>query len=273
MLNTIKSLLKVSGTAFRGKTRKIRMVVYRRLTGFSKLKRRKNAIQDLNGIAQTVVSQFTALGIQIKRYAGKDFYEWMVRWFNPAPIQGDGSVEALLECCPYPGDDQMPWGYDFAEKVFFSVPRSDARKGVWYFDEKPHQYVPIVGLTALPKTGHLSHERSFGHYTTSLFDQFPEGSVFVLTVVLQSQEKVKNHLSHLATSALRCQSMEGEMAREDIALAKRAIESGNYFFPTVMGVYLKGLVFQLPHSILHHRRRDDFFSNLLLVPMACCAMV
>jgi conjugative transfer ATPase len=275
---------KVSGTTFRGKTRKIRMVIYRRLTGLSKLKRSKNAIQDLNGIAQTVVSQFTALGVQVTRYTGKDFYAWMVRWFNPAPIQGDGSVETLLQRCPYPGDEYMPWGYDFAEKIFFSVPRSDAQKGVWYFDEKPHQYVPILGLSALPKTGHLSHERLFGHYTTSLFDQFPEGSVFVLTVILQSQEKVKNHLLHLAKSAQKSHSTEGEMAREDIALAKRAIESGNYFFPTVMGVYLKGDNDRdLEHKVIqvetllssqgfHHLRGDQVLtpvdSYLRYLPMA-----
>jgi conjugative transfer ATPase len=231
---------KVSGSVFRGKVRKIRVVIYRRLSGFSKLKSGKNAAQDLNGVAQTLVSKLTALGISVQRYTGKEFYDWMVRWFNPAPKQGDGSVEALLTRCPYPGDAEMPWGYEFSEKLFFSVPHSDQAQGVWYFDDKPHQYLTILGLTALPQTGHLSHERNFGHYTTSLFDQFPEGSVFVLTLVMQSQEKVKNHLFRIENSARRSGSMEGEMAREDCALAKRAIESGNYFFPTVMGVYLRG---------------------------------
>jgi hypothetical protein len=30
------------------------------------------------------------------------------------------------------------------------------------------------------------------------------------------------------------------MAKEDVALARRAIESGNYFFPTSLGVYVQG---------------------------------
>lgn len=231
---------KVSGTTFRGKSRKIRLVIYRRLSGFAKLKQGKNAVQDLNSVAQTLMAKLMALGMGVQRYTGKEFYQWMVRWFNPAPRQGDGSVETLLTRCPYPGDDNLPWGYEFAEKLFFSVPRSDQQQGVWYFDEQPHHYLTILGLTALPHTAHLSHERSFGHYTYSLFDQFPESSVFVLTIVMQSQEKVKNHLQRIEKSARRSHGVEGEMAREDGALAKRAIESGNYFFPTVMGVYLKG---------------------------------
>ncbi len=231
---------KVSGTVFRGKVRKIRVVIYRRLNGFAKLKPGKNAVQDLNGVAQTLMAKLTALGIGVQRYRGQEFYQWIVRWFNPSPKQGDGSVETLLARCPYPGDTAMPWGYEFSEKLFFSVPRSDHQRGVWYFDDQPHKYLTILGLTALPQTGHLSHERSFGHYTYSLFDQFPEGSVFVLTIVMQSQEKVKNHLLRIEHTAKRSHSIEGEMAREDCAVAKRAIESGNYFFPTVMGVYVRG---------------------------------
>lgn len=231
---------KVSGTVFRGKHRKIRAVIYRRLSGSSKVRRGRTAAQDLNTVAQTFISKLEACGVKIKRYQGEEFYSWMVRWFNPTPRKGDGNSDTLLARCPYPGDKVMPYGYDFSERLFFSIPESNHKKGVWYFDEKPHKYMPILGLSTLPQTGHLSLERKFGNYYYGLFDKFPEGSVFVLTVVMQSQEQVKNHIFRIENSTRKATSTEAEMAREDCVLAKRAIESGNYFFPTSMGVYICG---------------------------------
>lgn len=231
---------KVSGTIFRGKVRKIRAVIYRRLTGHSKIRRGRSAIQDLNTVAQTFIAKLEGCGVKVKRCGGKDFYHWMVKWFNPAPKQGSGDPDVLLERCPYPQEEDMPFGYDFSERLFFSVPESDHTKGVWYFDGKPHKYLTVLGMSSLPKTGHLSLERNFGNYYYSLFDKFPAGSIFQLTVIIQSQETVKNHLFRIENSTKRASSTEADMAREDCALAKRAIESGNYFFPTVMGVYLRG---------------------------------
>jgi hypothetical protein len=231
---------KVSGLVFRGKRRRVRLVIYRRLHSGSKLRRGRSAAQDLHTVSQTLVAKLEGCGVKVVRYTGKEFYEWMVRWFNPAPRIGDGDADRLLERCPYPGDDALPFGYDFSEKLFFSVPESDQQKGVWYFDGQPHKYVTVLGLSSLPKIGHLSLERSFGNYWYSLLDKFPAGSVFQLTVIIQNQETVKNHIFQIEHSTKRASSTEADMAREDCALAKRAIESGNYFFPTVMGVYLRG---------------------------------
>jgi conjugative transfer ATPase len=231
---------KVSGIVFRGKRRRVRVVMYRRLHSGSKLRRGRSAAQDLHTVAQTFIAKLEGCGVKVTRYTGKEFYEWIVRWLNPAPRLGDGNPDLLLERCPYPRDAEMPFGYDFSERMFHSVPESDHQKNVWYFDGKPHKYVTILGLGTLPKIGHLSLERSFGNYWYSLLDKFPAGSVFQMTVVIQSQEAVKNHIFSIEHSTKRASSTESEMAREDCAIAKRAIESGNYFFPTVMGVYLRG---------------------------------
>jgi conjugative transfer ATPase len=268
---------KVSGIVFRGKRRRVRMVIYRRLHGHSKLRRGRSAIQDLNTVAQTLIAKLEGCGVRVARYSGREFYNWLLPWFNPNPKMfqkkyqnknqlqnnlcpqclqptpplplagegwGEGAAESaadlLLERCPYPGDGQMPFGYDFSEKLFYSVPESDHAKGVWYFDNKPHKYVNILGITSLPKIGHISAERSFGNYWFSLVDKMPAGSVLQITVVIQSQEAVKNHIFAIENSTKRASSTEAEMTREDCAVAKRAIESGNYFFPSVMGVYLRG---------------------------------
>jgi conjugative transfer ATPase len=230
---------KVSGNLYRGKQRRIRAVIYRKLHGNSKLRKGRTAIQDLNNIAHSFQTKFASCGVKVKRYTGEDFYKWMVSWFNPKP-KGFANTDELLGNCPYPGDEAMPFGYDFSERFFFSTPESSQTQGVWYFDDLPHKYLSIMGLNSLPRTGHITAERAFGNHFYGLYDKFPEGSVFQLTVVLQSQEQVKNHIFRIENSMKHGSSTEAEMAREDARIAKRAIESNNYLFPTSMGVYIRG---------------------------------
>ncbi|MCK4870628.1 MAG: conjugative transfer ATPase, partial [Gammaproteobacteria bacterium] len=230
---------KVSGNIYRGKIRKIRAVIYRRMHAKAKLRKGRTVTEDLNNIAQSFIGSLKGAGVKAKRLTGADFHNWMVRWFNPNP-RGFASVDDLLTSCPYPGDENMPFGYDFSERFFHAIPKSDQEKGVWYFDEQPHKLITIAGLNSLPKIGHLSQERKFGNNYYALFDKFPEGSVFVLTVIITSQEHVKNHIFRIENSTRRSNSTNAEMAREDCAMAKREIESSNYLFPAVMGVYIRG---------------------------------
>lgn len=231
---------KVSGNIFRGKRRRIRAVIYRRLTGKAKIKKGKNAFDDLNDITKAFISKLEGVGVKVKRYTGCDFYNWMVKWFNPRPKHGFGDPDILLERCPYPESEKMPFGYDFAEKFFYSLPESDAATGVWYFDGLPHKFISITGVNTIPKKGHLSLERQFGNHFYALFDKFPEGSVFVLTIVLRSQDQAKNHIFNIENSSKRLSNTEAEMTREDCYAAKRNLESRDFLFPITMGVYIKG---------------------------------
>jgi conjugative transfer ATPase len=230
---------KVSGNVFRGKVRKVRAVIYRNMHRKSKIRRGRCSAEDLNDVAKKFVAKLDGAGVKVKRYTGREFYEWMVKWFNPAPRQFSNDPDVLLERCPYPGDDNMPFGYDFSEKLFFSTPESDQENGVWYFDKKPHKFISIAGLNYPPKVGHISVERKFGNHQYALFDKFPEGSVLVLTVVIQSQEQAKNHIFAIEHSAKKGRSTEAEMAREDCEKAKRELEKNNFLFPMSMGVYIK----------------------------------
>ncbi len=231
---------KVSGNIFRGKVRRVRAVMYRNLTGKSKMRRGRTPVEDLNIVASAFLSKLVGAGVAVRRMDGKDFYEWMIRWFNPSPKIAQGNVDQLLTQCPYPGDNEMPYGYDYSERLFYTVPESNQEQGVWYFDQKPHKYLAVTGLNKLPEIGHLTVERSFGSHSYGLFDKFPEGSIFQMTVVIQSRELVNNHIDHIERSTKKANGIQADMVREDCNDIRRMMANGNFLFPTSMGVYIRG---------------------------------
>ena len=227
----------VTGTVFQGKVRRIRLVLYRFLSKASKAKRGKDALEHLNQVAQRIESQLKSADVQIKRATGKDFYEWMVRWFNPAPKTG--SVDELLKQQPFPEKDAAPFGFDFAEQLFKSTPKSDQEEGVWFFDDLPHRLITIQSLSLIPKVGHLSAERKLGKLRYGLFDRMPEGSIFVMNIVMESQEAVIAHIKNIHKSCAG-NNVESVLARQDCEAALFEIAQGNALLPTAMGVYVRG---------------------------------
>ncbi|PIQ43251.1 MAG: conjugative transfer ATPase [Gammaproteobacteria bacterium CG11_big_fil_rev_8_21_14_0_20_46_22] len=232
---------KVTDSDFQGGQRKVRVVFYRQYDKKMTLRRGRAALQDLNFVATSFMSKLKGVGIEAKRLNGRAFRDWLIRWFNPNPSITKGNVDRLLELIPYPEKpEEQPFGYDFAEQLFYSVPESNEEDGVWYFDELPHRYIGIQHLSKVPDVGHLTRDRAFGNFRYGLFDNFPEGATFVLTVVIQSQEIVKNHLERIEEGARKSNSTAATITFEDCQLAKTAIEKSNFLFPAVMGVYLRG---------------------------------
>ena len=45
----------------------------------------------------------------------------------------------------YPGDENLPFGYDFAERLTLAMPRSDNDTATWWFDGLPHTLVSVQG--------------------------------------------------------------------------------------------------------------------------------
>ncbi|MCW5588131.1 MAG: conjugative transfer ATPase [Legionellales bacterium] len=232
---------KVTDSAFHGGQRKVRVAFYRQYHKKMALRRGRTALQDLNQVATSFVSKLKGVGIEARRLQGKDFRDWLIRWFNPAPGVTKGNSDQLLDLLAYPEKDEAkPFGYDFSEQLFYSVPESKEKDGVWYFDGLPHRYVTIQHLTKVPDVGHLTRDRAFGNFRYGLFDNFPEGATFVMTVVIQSQEIVKNHLDRIEESARKSNTTAASVTFEDCQMAKTAIEKGNFLFPASMGVYLRG---------------------------------
>lgn len=232
---------KVTDSRFHGGQRKVRVAIYRQYHKKMALSRNRTALQDLNVVATSFTSKLKGIGIEVKRLRGQEFRDWLIRWFNPKPSITEGNVDRLLDLTPYSeNSSEQPIGYDFSEQLFYSVPKSDNVEGVWYFDKLPHRYISIQHLTKVPDIGHVTRDRAFGNFRYGLLDKFPEGATFVMTVVIQSQEIVKNHLERIEEDARKSNSTAAMITFEDCQIAKRAIEKGNYLFPTCMGIYISG---------------------------------
>ncbi len=226
---------------FYGGERKVRVVFYRQYNKKMVLRLGQSALQDLNTVAIRFTAKLKALGITATRLKGKAFRDWLIRWFNPAPKVTQGDSEALIKLLAYPKNAaEKPFGYDFAEQLFYSSPKSQIDQGAWYFDGLPHRYMSIQQLSKVPDIGHLSRERCFGHFRYGLLDNFPEQAIFVMTVIIQSQEIMKNHLDRIEQSATKSSTTAAMITFEDCQYAKTAIEKNNFLFPASMGIYLRG---------------------------------
>lgn len=231
----------VTGGPWQGRVRKVRCVIYRKLNEKA-LKRLQDLeidpIVNLNETVSKFTTSMAAAGLKVRRLTGEDFYEWMVRWFNPKPPMTDGDVDQLLDIAPYPGDDDLPFGSDLAESFIFGMPASDNKNGFWYFDGMPHRCVSIQGLRRIPEIGHVSAERLIGDRIFALFDKLPEHTTFVMTIVIKPQDQIRNHIS-LVKSGSVGDSAESVMTDHDCDVAALEIARGNKLFPMNMALFIR----------------------------------
>jgi len=231
----------VTGTRWRGQIRRVRAVLYRRLE-------RGGGYHDLDGLNPTealdeVCYQLTAaldeVGVLAQRGGGRELYEWLVPWFNPAPALAEGDPARLLDLAPYPGDENLPFGRDLAESVTFSMPRTDLKTHTWWFDDLPQRVVSIQALRLAPKIGHFTAEHRAGEHLFALLDRFPEHSIVAMTLTLTPQDRISNHI-HQIRNAAGGGGAEARLAREDAQAADVAMAQGNKLYPLSLAVYLRG---------------------------------
>ena len=157
---------------------------------------------DLNDVATKWVAALASSGIRARRGTGEDLYDWLLPWLNPRPAVTCGDAEQLLEVAPYPGDEDLPFGHDLAERLTLSLPVSDNPTATWWFDGLPHTLVTVQGLRRAPEIGHLSAERRSGDHVFALFDRLPEHTVMALTLTVKPQDLTRSHIAQVKRSAV-----------------------------------------------------------------------
>ena len=121
----------VTGTHWRGQVRRVRATLYRRLKLRGKSPSAIEVEEALNDVAIKWVAALASAGIRARRGTGQDLYEWLLKWFNPAPEIADGDPDKLLEIAPYPGDEDLPFSSDLAELLTMTMPKSDRASTTW----------------------------------------------------------------------------------------------------------------------------------------------
>ena len=229
----------VTGTRWRGQIRCVRAVLYRRLRLRGKTQPALEVETALNDVATKWTAALASAGIRAKRGTGEDLYSWLLPWFNPKPEVADGDADKLLEVAPYPGDENLPFGYDFAERLTLAMPHSDNDTATWWFDGLPHTVVSVQGLRRAPEIGHMTGEHPSGDHVFALFDRLPEYAIMVMTLTLRPQDLIRNHIHQVRRSAVG-DSAEVMLTREDADAVEREMAQGNKLYPLSIAFYLRG---------------------------------
>lgn len=237
----------VTRLPWRGQARRVRMVVYRRVTG-STSRRGQSPEQALASICDRLVGGLANAGVKTRRLRAADIHAWLLRWFNPAPtLLGDGAAdrERFYQSAAYPEateaeEIELASGTDFSQRLFFGQPRSDVADGLWLFDGMPHRVLVMDRLRMPPGVGHLTGEtRKGGDAMNALFDQMPEDTVMCLTLVATPQDVLEAHLNHLSKKAVG-ETLASEQTRQDVQQARGLIGSAHKLYRGALAFYLRG---------------------------------
>ncbi len=237
----------VTKLPWRGQTRRVRLVVYRRVRGTS-MRRGPTPEQALNSACERLAGGLANGGIHAVRLNAPDIHAWLLRWFNPNPAWVGSTPEdreRFYQLAAYPEEDEpgeleLASGTDFAQRLFFAEPRSDLKHGVWAFDGLPHRVVVLDRLRRPPAIGHLSGERrSGGDAVNALFDQMPEGTVMCLTLLVTPQDSLEAHLNYLSRKSVG-ETLDSEQTREDVREARSIIGRSHKLYRGALAFYLRG---------------------------------
>jgi conjugative transfer ATPase len=227
---------RLGGGRWRGRARRVRATLCRPFRQPHPGPRTPEA--EIDDVAARFQAALEAAGVGVRRCGGGDLWRWMIRWLNPAPPHWPGGIEEYLATRAfegdYPGDvprAERPFGYDLSDAILAAPPVAEpGRGGVWFFDGIAHRAVAIRGLKAPPALGVLTLERSLGDRVFALFDRLPEHTILSLTVTLQPQDRIREHLLKIERAAFGDQA-EARLAAEEARAAQIEIARGNKLFP------------------------------------------
>ncbi|HBO0859746.1 conjugative transfer ATPase [Pseudomonas aeruginosa] len=236
----------VTRLPWRGQSRRVRMVVYRRAAG-STARRGQTPEQALNVVCDRLTGGLANAGIRTQRLAAPQIHEWLLQWFNPRPTLLGASAEdreRFYRLIAYPDtteadEIELASGRDFSQRLFFGQPRSDVVQGLWHFDGMPHRVMVTDRLRTPPGTGHLTGETRKGDAINTLFDQMPEDTILCLTIVATPQDVLEAHLNHLAKKAVG-ETLASEQTLADVHEARSLIGSAHKLYRGSLTFYLRG---------------------------------
>jgi conjugative transfer ATPase len=255
----------VTQLPWRGQTRHVRLIVYRRAKGA--LSRTGQApVPALTTACDRLIRGLSNSGVQARRLGAADIHAWLLRWFNPHPTLLGASAadqQRFYDLASYPqesevGELELASGTDFAQRLFFGQPRSDVTKGLWYFDEVPHRVLILDRLRAPPSIGHLTGERrTGGDAINALLDQMPEGTIMCLTLVIAPQDTLEGHMNYMTRKSVG-ETVDSEQTRQDLTQARALIGRAHKLYRGALAFYVRG------HDLAELEARSRQLANVML---------
>ena len=243
----------LSDLNFRGRTRRIRLAVYRRYEDEknSSAKKKVDVVNELKVVTETLITQLRQGGMNVRRLKGKHFYEWLVRWFNPNPELTNGDQDELLKAFPYPEDNKKPYGWNFCQNVFFDTVKDE--EGAWVFDDIKHKVMVFQDLQDQLDIGVISRERSFGSGKNryALIDKFPPGTIYTIQLIFESKNAVQKHLNTIKKAAVGQELVIQEVKR-NVERAFYEIANGNMLFRSSEAIFIRAAT----HEALEENERN-----------------
>ncbi len=212
----------VTQTNWSGRIQRNYLVIYRRYgVGFKQQEYEVDTtpIEALNEVCEKLYNALAPLGIKQRRLEGYEFHHWMTRWFNKYTDLSKNDPTSFSNLVQFTDDESMPFGDEFAESLFYSYPRSDQDNKCWWFDSTAMRCITIDGIRKRPSIGHATGETKHGDSINTMFDQLPEGTVMVSTIVMVPQDTVELHIETVSKSAIG-DSSDSSRTKQDCTTAK-----------------------------------------------------
>ncbi|RMX08147.1 conjugative transfer ATPase [Corticibacter populi] len=230
----------VTGQTWRAQLRRVRCCIYRRF-GAMDATEANTASQQVNAAVSMFTSALAEAGIASHRGDGKDFYEWLMPFFNPAPKFASNVAEAL-KVMPYTDGKTPPgrpplFGFDIAESLSASRPRSDLEAGIWEFDGRPYKALVLQALQRDPQIGHFSAERREDKHFYARFDRLPPGSMLSITIVVEPQYKVQGRVERIR-DASRAKTAVAMQTHAECEGVLQCMSTGEKLFPAYTVLYV-----------------------------------
>lgn len=232
----------VTQTEWGGQRQRNYLVIYRRQAKGKKKQAGdmtiREALDSLNETCEKFYNALVPSGIRFRRLNGREFHQWMTRWFNVyTDITPDHPV-AFSNLVEVDEDESVPYGDRFTETMFYSYPRSDHDNNAWRFDQTLSRCIAVDGIRKRPSIGQSTGETRRGDAINTMMDQMPEGTVMASTIVITPNDTVELHIDQIESSAIGT-STDASRTKADCEEAKSIMGERHKMYRAAYSFYIR----------------------------------
>ena len=224
-----------TGVSWRAKYRRARIVLYRHVSRRNWPDKVGNLPKnEISNLKASLLSSLSEAGLQTRSYNGNDLFMWLYPWFNPQPRGFKSPYDYLSEANI--SNEDLDWDFDIAGGLIQNMPRTEG--GSWYFNNRPHRYMAILGHRGNPAPGAMMLESTNETAKkAAIMDRLPNASIFVTTTIYLAQDVVNTKVEFVHERAKGGTTAQAKRAKLDAKDVQDAMED-HKLYPTSMGVYL-----------------------------------